>query len=177
MACKRAATCRARFARGEQACVRCAEGKLDIGDVEDLDDEEDNLDEGEVDDDDELDDDDEDIDDDDEELDDDDDDEEDDDDDDDGDVGYVNQPDGMFGEIASFIEINGRRVPGIRATVTSAEDGTGTDYVIVVEDGPGGIPEDVSDDIDSEVDRYAGSYETLYDVLEEVSGRVIKMRK
>lgn len=40
MACRRTATCRARFARGEQACVRCAEGKLDIGDVEDLDDEE-----------------------------------------------------------------------------------------------------------------------------------------
>lgn len=155
MACKRAATCRARFARGEQACVRCAEGKLDIGDVEDLDDEEDNLDEGEVDDVDDV-------------------DNDDDIDDDDEEVGYTTQPNKMFGEIAETIVINERLVPGIRVTVT--EDGEDKEYVIAVEDGPNAIPDDIRDDIDSEVDRFAASWELLYDVLEELTGRVIKQK-
>lgn len=170
MACKRAATCRARFARGEQACVRCAEGKLDVGDVEDLDDEEDNLDEGEIggddtDDDDDIDD---------EEIDD-DDCTDDDDDDDDGElVGYTAQPDGKFGAIAYPIEINGHCVPGFRVTVT--EDGWDNEYVIVVEDGPDGISDDVHDDIDPEIDQCVTSKDSLYDVLEEITGRVIRLK-
>lgn len=167
MACKRAATCRARFARGEQACVRCAEGKLDVGDVEDLDDEEDNLDEGEIDGDDT--DDDDDIDD--EEIDDDDGT----DDDDDGElVGYTTQPDGKFGAIAYPIEVNGHCVPGFRVTVT--EDGWDNEYVFVVGDGPDSISDDVHDDIDHEIDRYVMSKDSLYDVLELITGRVIKLK-
>lgn len=166
MACKRMATCRARFARGEQACVRCAECRPDVGDAEDLDDG-DNLDEGEIDDIDDIDDDGDD------DIDDDDIDEGIDDDDDDG-VGYTARPDGRFGAIADTITINGRHVPGIRVTVT--ENGEDEEYVIVVEDGLDGIPDDVHDAIDSEVDRYVESWESLYDVLEDMTRCTIKLK-
>lgn len=161
MACKRMATCRARFARGEQACVRCAECRPDVEDAEDLDDEEGNLDEGEIDDDDELDDDDDDVDD-------------GETDDDDDRVGYTTQPNGRFGEIANTIVINECLVPGIRVVVT--ENGEDGEYVIVVEDGPGAIPDDIHDAIDSEVDRYVESWELLYDVLEDMTRCAIKLK-
>ena len=152
MACARMATCRARFARGEQACVRCAEGRLDVGDVEDLDDGEDNLDEGETDD-----------------IDDDDNEEEED------EVGYTTQPNGTFGAIAHIIEINGHCVPGIRVILTF-EDGEDEMYVFAVENEPGAIPGDVHADIDPVVDQYVKSYERLYDVLEERTGFVIRQK-
>lgn len=133
MACRRAATCRARFARGEQACVRCAEGKLDIGDVEDLEDEEDNLDDEIDDDDDEL-------------------------DDDDEEYAYTTQPDGKFGDLAGDIEIGGETVRGLRVTVTEPNLGD-VDYVIVALDARDDLPVDVRDD----VDYYAEDGEMLYD--------------
>lgn len=139
MACKRAATCRARFARGEQACVRCAEGKLDVGDVEDLDDEEDNLDEGD-------------------DLDDDDDDDDDDEEINDEEYAYTTQPDGKFGDLAGDIEVGGKTVRGLRVAVTEPNLGD-VEYVIVALDARDGLPADVRDD----VDYYAEDGEMLYD--------------
>lgn len=149
MACKRAATCRARFARGEQACVRCAEGKLDIGDVEDLDVED--LDEGGIDDVDDVD----------------DDDDidglengEEHDDADDEEYAYTTQPDGKFGDLARDIEVCGETVRGLRVTVTEPNLGD-VDYVIAALDAHDDLPVDVCND----VDYFAEDGEMLYDIL------------